>query len=103
MLIKYDHLTDLPVFTKSGVKLGKIFDLEIDIDSHAVFQYIVRTSFVSRTSYLIKPAQVLSIDEKRLVVDDGVMKEVKKEVQRGLSPGMQPQPMIETILPSERE
>ena len=103
MLIKYDHLTDLPVFTKSGVKLGKIFDLEIDIDSHAVFQYIVRTSFVSRISYLIKPAQVLSIDEKRLVVDDGVIKETKEEARRGLPQGLQAQSMIETILPSERE
>jgi sporulation protein YlmC with PRC-barrel domain len=66
------ELRGLPVVTKSGDKIGKLIGFVIDGDNHAVVQYVVAKSrllsaFLPK-ELLIHPAQVISIDEEKMVV-----------------------------------
>ena len=68
----------LPVLTEMGTKLGKVFDVNIDIDNHSVKSYLVRSSIISR-SYLIKPIQIISISKEEIIVEDAVITEKQEE------------------------
>ena len=71
----------LPVFTESGIKLGRIHDINFDIESQSVKSYAVKRAIILK-SYLIKPSQVISITEEKIVVDDTLIKEVEKVVEK---------------------
>lgn len=64
----------LPVRTVSGQKLGNVVDLEIMADSHTVFAYHVKLSRMLpdmvQSPLIIRPSQVVEINEKEMVVDD---------------------------------
>ncbi len=53
-------LMHLPVLTESGSKLGKVYDINIDIDNHCIKSYLVRASFISQ-SLLNKAGPVLLV------------------------------------------
>ncbi len=72
MIINLHQLKRLPVITKSGIKLGKINEINFLVDTQNIFQYIVRPSFLSGRIFLIKPSQVLEISDK-IIVDDAVL------------------------------
>lgn len=74
MIINLQKLLHLPVYTESDTKLGTIFDLEIDVDTHTVVRYFVRSNFLSLESLLIANSQVKAIKEDRLVVYDNAVK-----------------------------
>jgi len=74
MLINLYNLKHLPVITQSGVKLGKVYDINFDIETHCVKSYLVRHSVISQ-SYLIKPVQVVNITNDSIIVEDGLVKE----------------------------
>lgn len=80
MLINLHKLLDLPVYTESGAKLGKIFDVELDIESHMVLRYLVRPNFISMHHFLIQVAQVKEITDEKMVVDDAVSEVGEKVV-----------------------
>jgi|SRR3989339_1489981 len=75
MFVNYKKLKKLPVITESGQKLGFVYDMKIDIDSHIIQLYFVRLGILNKQTYLIKPAQILSITENNILVQDGVIKE----------------------------
>lgn len=77
MLINLHHLLHLPVFTVSGTKLGKVFDIKFMVDTHAVHQYVVKPGFFSQKYFLIRPIQVKEITDKKIIVDDAVIKEIE--------------------------
>ncbi len=77
MIINLRKLLDLPVYTESGIKLGKIFDLELDIENHFVLRYFVRPNFISLQNFLVQSAQVQKITSDRMIVDDAVVKAKK--------------------------
>jgi sporulation protein YlmC with PRC-barrel domain len=74
MFINLHKLLRLPVYTESEIKLGRIFDLELDINTQAVMRYLVRPNFLSAKSFLIASAQVKEIKNDRVVVYDSVLK-----------------------------
>lgn len=74
MIINLHQLKKLPVMTKSGIKLGKIHDINFLVDTQTIFQYIVRPSFLSGRIFLIKVNQVLEISDK-MIVEDAVLTE----------------------------
>ena len=78
MIINLHQLKKLPVVTKSGVKLGKIREINFLAETQTVYQYIVRPSFLSGRTFLIKTNQVLEIGNK-IVVDDAVIAETNNE------------------------
>lgn len=77
MLINLHHLLHIPVFTESGIKLGRVYDLNIDIEVQAIMSYIVRATIFSR-SYLIKPSQIITISKDKIVVEDAVIGEAER-------------------------
>ncbi|MDD4476989.1 MAG: PRC-barrel domain-containing protein [Patescibacteria group bacterium] len=78
MFINVKKLMDLPVYTESGDKLGKIFDIKLDVNTHAVSEYSVRESFLNKQIYLIKTPQVKEITADKVVVEDAIIKEKEK-------------------------
>lgn len=76
MHINLQTLIHLPVYTQSGVHLGRVHDMQIDIESHAIKQYIVESGLIAKHHYLIGPAQVIAITAEKIVVDDAANTEV---------------------------
>lgn len=81
MYINLPKLTHLPVVTQSGIKLGRIYDIKLDIPSQMIVGYLVRPSALSRQNFLIKPSQVVKITAEEIVVEDATLKEKTKETR----------------------
>ena len=75
----FRQLKNLPVYTKSNEFLGKVKDVEFNIDSHNINKYIIKSSdMVKRIvgkELLISPSQIINIDEQKMIVEDNVGKE----------------------------
>ena len=74
MIINLNRLLRLPVYTESEIKLGRIFDMELDVESQAVARYLVRPNFLSAKYFLIAGAQVKEVKDDRVVVYDSAIK-----------------------------
>jgi len=74
MFVNLQKLLRLPVYTESEIKLGRIFDLELDIPTQTVMRYLVRPNFLSTKYFMIANAQVKEIKNDRVVVYDSVLK-----------------------------
>lgn len=72
MILRGNKIIGLPVYTKSNQHLGRVKNLEIDSVSQAVINYIVRRGFLSE-DLIINRNQVVSLEEDKLVVDDGMV------------------------------
>ena len=78
MRIEYSQLKKLKVETVSGTVLGYVNDIIIDVNTHSILQYKVKSSVLRTKEYLIHKNQVVSIKEDKVVVEDNVEKEAKK-------------------------
>lgn len=74
MKITCRQLNNLPVTTESGFKIGKIIDVEIDLEAHIIIKYIVKQGFLKEL-LLIAPTQVISISKEKMVVYDNIQKQ----------------------------
>ncbi len=74
MRLSFKQLKHLSVETRSGTFLGHVHELTIDATGQMILQYTVRTSLIDRHEYLIHREQVISVSEKKMIVDDGVKK-----------------------------
>ena len=74
MVINLRKLLRLPVYTESGTKLGKIYDCEIDAETHAILRYIIKANFLSAANFLVQTSQVVAITTDRVVVEDMIIK-----------------------------
>lgn len=67
------------VRTKSGQQLGQVVDLTIDPDTQGVIAYHIKPSRllpdVVRTSLVVHQSQIISITDREMIVDDGVMRD----------------------------
>jgi sporulation protein YlmC with PRC-barrel domain len=81
MIISLQQLKKLSVVTKSGIKLGKISEINLLSETQSVFQYLVRPSFFSGRTFLVHANQVIEISDK-IIVDDAVVVEKKIEVDQ---------------------
>lgn len=82
MIINLQKLLRLPVYTESGTKLGRIFDLELEVESHGVARYLVKPSFFSARNFLIQVSQIKEITSDRVVVFDGAIQADLAKVAR---------------------
>lgn len=73
MLLNAKKILGLPVYTEVGVKIGRVFDITLDADAHAVREYCVRAGLVGREK-IIKPVQIKSITAEKMTVEDAVIK-----------------------------
>lgn len=74
MFITSDKLFKLPVEDESHELLGRVVELEIDIESQSIIRYrVAPTSIVARVFkgeyLLVHRDQVISISEERMVVE----------------------------------
>jgi len=81
MIINFGKLVRLFVYTESGIKLGRVYDFELDVESHNVARYLVKPGFFSTKNFLIQASQIKEITNDRMVVYDSAVKS-------GLSPIM---------------
>ena len=82
MQLTLKQLKNLPIYTKSNDCLGKIEDIEINSQTQNISLYIVKSSQLTKRladkKLLIAASQVISLDNKKMVVEDGVVKEADK-------------------------
>lgn len=79
MIINLKNLVGLPVYTKSGSFLGRISNANLNIETHSITEYLVESGLLLKKKYLIKPAQVLDINDKKMTVEDTFLKEGIKD------------------------
>lgn len=73
MLIPHDKLIGLPAETRSGRRLGRVHGFVVETDGQGIRQYAVRTVGMANLfakDLLISREQVVSLSEKKLIVDD---------------------------------
>ncbi len=80
MRIDLKKLMKLQVQTKSGKELGHVRDIVLETEGQNILQY--EAGNLLGRKYLISREQVVSIDEKKMVVEDNVVREIGKE-ERG--------------------
>ena len=82
MLLEHDKLIGLPVQTQSKQALGKLDGLVFEIESQSIFQYIVRPAGITHIfdkELLINREQIISITDKKIIVEDAVYKSIQEE------------------------
>lgn len=90
MRIDLKTLKRLSVETVSEVVLGRVVDLEIDIESQAVARYKVRSSLLGGSVYLVSHNQVVDITATKMVVDDAVCRAPSASAGVSQTPKVEP-------------
>ncbi len=97
MTLNSKQLTNLPVFTESGTKIGKVSFIEINEKEHIVEKYAVKSSafgqFVSAV-LLISPRQVIEINSTKMIVEEDVVKIIKRKNKQKNTPVEDPSPVV---------
>lgn len=92
MRILFKDMKHARVETVSGTFLGHMHDAVIDIGTHGVMQYHVKSPLVSRhQEYLVHPQQIVSVTPERIVVTDSV--ESTKDVTAKSKPAVASDPL----------
>ncbi len=83
-----EQLFKLPVYTKSGLHLGRLVGFEIEIESQMITHYQVRPKGLSarlfKTPLLVAREQVVSITEEKMIVEDNVEKAIELEKAKAM-------------------
>jgi len=73
-----NQIIGLPVYTQSGMFLGKVIKVETLPDGQTAQKYIVKNTSPLKNllsgQLIISVEQVISIDEEKMVVEDSVRK-----------------------------
>ena len=81
-IINSKKIIGLPVETKSGEQLGKIFDFELEVESQTILKYYIKNSNILKEIFgeelIIHRSQVLSISSKKMIVKDGIVHEKRQ-------------------------
>ena len=75
MKISSTDLLNLAVYTQQGQHLGRVASMDIDLDSHMVRHYHVRTGVIKwlwHHELLVARQQVISISKEKMVVEDSL-------------------------------
>ena len=86
MKINVKQVIGLPVETQTGISLGKVVGINLEITSHVVNEYVVRHGFLNSQEFLIKPIQIISISQEKMIVEDGIVKEEEGVIQKKVVP-----------------
>ena len=79
MIIQNKKLIGLIVETQSGELLGRVSSFLVNTETHEVEQYEVGSSLMKQflgKTFLINRKQVIEIKKDKIVVEDGVVKEL---------------------------
>lgn len=82
MRYRDSQIIDLPAFTESGERVGRVAGLIVDASVHEIVQYIIARPRTLRAplpkELLVGREQVVSIDADRMVVRDGTVAEAEQ-------------------------
>jgi len=85
MTLANSTIIGLPVFTEDKIKIGKIFDVELNEKEHIVEKYIIKTHkliVLVDQVLLISPQQVISLDENKMIVENNSVKDFAEETKK---------------------
>lgn len=85
----------MDVETQSGVNIGKVKDIIMDIDGQIIVQYEVGS--LLGKDLLISRDQIMRFEKDKLIVDDVVYREIDENLVKQSSPESNP------IMMSERQ
>lgn len=70
-----DQVRGLPAFTESGERVGTVHGFVLDVGTQEVVQYVIARARTIRSPFgrelLVSRTQVVSLDEEKLVIEDG--------------------------------
>ncbi|MSU75269.1 MAG: PRC-barrel domain containing protein [Candidatus Magasanikbacteria bacterium] len=99
MFINLKSLIRLPVHTESGAYLGRVYDAELEVESHYIRHYLVAAGLIKKADYRITPAQVKAITAEKMIVEDSV----SKISTVATSPVRSSAPLLGSVSASNRE
>ncbi len=80
----------LPVFTQTGIHLGKVIGVEVEAAARQVVYYQVKKTpqlfSWGKPDFLISPGQVVSLNSDRMTVKDAVKKQTSLESELMVEP-----------------
>lgn len=83
MQVRDSNLRGLPVFTENGTRLGRVVSIIIETANHEVVHYAVkrprRLADPLPGELLVHPRQIISVDDRKMVVQDLLIKEGVRE------------------------
>ena len=83
MNLRKKELINLAVYTQLGQYLGKVVDFELESSSQTIIKYYVRSKDIIKEllnkELLISKDQVITISEKKMIVEDGVILQKEKK------------------------
>lgn len=98
MVIAAKQFIGLRVETKSGQKLGRVRDFEIDADTLEIKKFYVRPAGIVKGltdgDLMIVRNQILAIDENKMTVLDLAGAELAKDAERKKQVVMESQPIL---------
>jgi sporulation protein YlmC with PRC-barrel domain len=90
MAINSKQLMNLPVLTKSGIKVGRLASLDIDADSGKLTAIRVRipgaVPHLMDREIIVNWPQIVSLSEKEAVIADAVVPVGSKLLAKGAAP-----------------
>lgn len=81
MRIDLKTLKNFDVETVSGDMLGRVYDVEIEIEGQIISQYKVKPAVISRKKYFISRNQIVKFAPNKIIVDDSVAVDKKSETR----------------------
>lgn len=82
MMLTKKNLLDLPVYTESGQRLGRVVDFELDIEKHLIARYHVKSRDLIKgllnKELIIANDQVISVTAEKMIVEDAMIAISKK-------------------------
>lgn len=97
MTLTSKQIVSLPVFTELGVKIGKVAFLEFNEKEHLIEKYAIKTSGLMQlipTIILVSPKQIIEINSEQVVVEDNIIKVLKKKSKQKNRPVEDPSPVL---------
>lgn len=86
MNLNKNQLINLPVYTKSGQKLGRVVNFEFNTQLQEIVKYYIKAENIIKEliekDLVISAEQVISIDDEKMVVEDLAVKEKKLAKQK---------------------
>ncbi len=97
MTLSSKQLINLPVFTESGIKIGKIAYLELNEKEHFVEKYAIKNSGFRQlipAVLLISPQQIVEVTLEKVTVEDNIIKILQKKNKQKNKPVEDPSPVL---------
>lgn len=94
MRLAFRQLKKMSVETISGIKVGKIHEVVMDIENQMVVQYEVKPSGIAKENCLINRDQIARFELKKIIVYDTVLSKKEKK----FTPRIPPLPESSVVL-----